>query len=519
MTEEGKYGKKFIKDYLRLFDEYSIKNPAYARMLLHVILGQALKHIYFRVGARKIDIRLHLLLIRPSGAGKGAGFGFFSQLAGDLGLNNQVLTEATDAGLVGGVSGYNESGTPQITDGLMKGADMISMEEASPLFDYETAFSKKNLTYLQIAMNPLSDSSCTISKKLGSVDDAIRFKPHCSFLLLTYIPDKFIEALIKRGVIQRFITVMQRVSLDERLTTVDIAIDKLNMAESEVYNERYLDILMRLKEIISNYQKLGNVPKTKKFKALGWEEASGKSEEKKLKTNYKAWFDSLLKENLTYNQIEVICKKINEATRTFEESDYYSKYGYCFPFTDEAKENIRATEHKLIGQINESTMISQEKLSEFTHRIFEILARLSIHHAILRMAMTVENEDVVYAENVYTPIWYSIMYNIEDLLVPTSDERVKMNFLVHRSVITYKKLLDENDDRFVKETKEGKIWVRKRQLLNLLIPQWDNCSYVTAINRFGKIETLDPNNINKNVWFYTKKFGPVPYVKLLQDIA
>ena len=112
------------------------------------------------------------------------------------------------------------------------------MEEASTLFDYSSEFSRKNLTYLQIGMNPLDDESCEISKKIGSVEDAIRFKPHCSFLLLTYLPEKFVHALVTRGVIPRFVTLIQDVTLEERLKVVDIGIDKLNKSTENVYDKR-----------------------------------------------------------------------------------------------------------------------------------------------------------------------------------------------------------------------------------------------------------------------------------------
>jgi len=259
MVKKEEFGDTFISDFLAMFDKYCINNPVYGLMIMHNLLGQALRNIYFVEDARKIDIRTHLLLIQPSGTGKGAGYSFFCKLAGDLGLDHEKLSETTSSGLAG-TGTVNQQGEVEINEGLMAHADLISMEEASVLFDYNTSFSKLNLYYLQIAMNPLDDASCEITKKVGSLPDAIRFKPHCSFLLLTYIPDEFIDALIKRGVIQRFITVINDVTLEERISNIDKAIERLNSSDEKSTEEQYQNLLLRLKIIIRKFQSLTKEP-------------------------------------------------------------------------------------------------------------------------------------------------------------------------------------------------------------------------------------------------------------------
>jgi len=503
MTTKSDYGDTFIKDFLNVFDSYSISNKPYGRMILHILLGQALKHIYFRQDARKIDIRLHGLLIRPSGSGKGAGFGFFCRMAEDLALDNRVLTEATDAGLVG-TGSADKDGNLVINEGLMKGADLISMEEASPLFDYESAFSKKNLTYLQIAMNPLYDSSCMISKKIGSLPNAIRFKPHCSFLLMTYIPDRFLDALVKRGVIQRFVTVIQTVSIEERLSTVDKAIDRLNISKETVHDEAYNSVRMRFKEIIMYYQKLGGTD----------------APEKKYKFNKKTvqrQFKNFIKPTLRNTDIDKLISALEKCLLELEDDEWFLKHGYCFSISDKSKEEIREVEHELVEMIKDTTKTAQEKLAEFTHRLYEILVRLAIHHAIFRMDKEVRTEDVIYAKRTYKPIWQETIYFIEDNLMPSTHERLKINKIIQTSVNEYYKILKVNKKTQVKND----VWVRRATMIKNLrqAREWDNCSYVTAIKRFVKIETSNPNETNKNKWFLVRKFGNIPYVKLIQEVA
>jgi len=501
MVSKADFGDGLIRDYLKVFDSYAIGNPAYGRLVLHVILGQALKHIYFRQDARKIDIRLHGLLIRASGSGKGAGYGFFCKMAEDLGIDNQQLTEATDAGLVG-TGSTNQEGEIEINEGLMKDADLISMEEASPLFDYTEAFSKKNLTYLQIAMNPLHDASCHVSKKIGSLPDAIEFKPHCSFLLLTYIPDKFLDALVKRGVIQRFVTVLQTVSLEERMKTVNKAIDRINISVERKIEEDYNSVKMRLKTVILKYQKLGG---------FNPEEARYRFNEKRVREN----FEKMIKPKPSKEKLDLLFDDFQKNLQKFEEEEWFIKYGYCFDISDSAKEAIREVEKELVEMIKDTTEMAQEKLSEFTHRMFEILVRLSIHHAILRLDNSVKTEDIIYAKRVYKPVWQETIYFIEDNLTPSTNERLKINLIIHKAVDTYKAILKANKPKHVKEN----IWVRRATILSLLQKKWDNCSYVTAAKRLSKIETTKPNDTNKNKWFVVKKFGNIPYIRLIQDIA
>jgi len=498
VNKETEFGDKFINQYLRYFYEYSMKNKDYGLLILHTLIGQALKHIYFRVGARKIDIRMHGLFISPSGTGKGAGFGLFCKLAKDLGLDNEQLTEATDAGLAG--SGIRlPDGTYEIIPGLMQSADFISMEEASPLFDMQTAFSKKNLTYLQIAMNPLDDASCEISKRLGSMPDAIRFKPHCSSLLTTYIPDHFKEDLIKRGIVQRFTTVMKNPSLEDRVKVLDKAIDKLNAKTENLYEKEYQELLTNFKIMINEYQKLGGLEETETVKY--------KVDDAKLQRITKRIAPTLNKK-----QQEDLCKKIHSEVSKLQKPVWK---GYCFDIDSKVKNELKVDMHELVEMINDTTIIAQEKLAEFVHRIYEILVRLSIHHAIMRMDRCVHSEDVLYAKKVFTPIWKELIYNIEELLVPTTTQMAKTTFIIHRSLDTYKKLLKENDKRYVKQ----KLWVRRTKLLQDLQFVWNNCSRVTANNRLLKLETNIEGDTNKNKWFLRKKIGNTMYLKLVQDIV
>ena len=163
VVHREQFGDTLIKDYLAVFNTFSFKNELYGQISLHVLLGQALcNHVYYRMGSRQVDPRIHMLLIKPQGTGKGAGYGFVQTMSNKLGQDFQSLTESTDAGLVGTIETKGKEST--VVDGLLKSADVVGMEEASVLFDYVSDFSKKNMTYMQICMNSIYDDSCYIKR-------------------------------------------------------------------------------------------------------------------------------------------------------------------------------------------------------------------------------------------------------------------------------------------------------------------------------------------------------------------
>jgi len=246
------FGEKLIQDYLNVFNSYSFKNELYGKIGLHVLLGQAIsKHVYYRMGSREIDPRVHLLLIKPQGTGKGAGYGFVDRMAKRLGLDFQSLTESTDAGLIG--TTRSEGSDNVVVPGLLQTADIVGMEEASVLFDYTSEFSKKNMTYMQITMNPLEDSSCRIDKQLGG--ELIQFKPHASFLLMTYPPDRLVDKLLKTGFIDRVIPVFEDVTLEERLQVIKKMSQNINIKDKESFDREFEFVAKRLDTIVSKYQK------------------------------------------------------------------------------------------------------------------------------------------------------------------------------------------------------------------------------------------------------------------------
>lgn len=261
LADKRIYGKELIKDFIKLFTSYSISNRTYARFMLHVIIGQICRNVYFRVGARKIDARIHLLLFQASGTGKGAGYGISTDFMEELGKIVHKITFATDAALIGTVE-YDHSTKEMVpVDGLLKDADFLCMEEANIIFDKQTQHTQNTPVYIQVACNPHFDTSSHIEKKLAR-GEMIKLEPKCSFVLLTYKPVRLLEAIVQTGLIQRFITVIRDVGLEERRMIIRRMFDILNISTVDEYDNFHVSVLDRLKTIKKLY---GGHPKQMNF--------------------------------------------------------------------------------------------------------------------------------------------------------------------------------------------------------------------------------------------------------------
>ena len=454
--DDPRFGDKLIEDYLDLFNSYSIKNELYGRISLHAILGQAIcKRVYYQMGARRIDTRVHLLLIKPQGTGKGAGYGLVLKMAKAVGLNFQSLTESTDAGLVGTLD-RDENGNRIILDGLLKTADMIGMEEASVLFDYTNEFSKKNMTYMQITMNALEDSSCFISKKLGP--ELIEFKPHASFILLTYPPDRLVDKLLKTGFMDRIICIFEEVTLEDRLSVIEIMSRRTSVSDDD-YKKKFKDVESRLKAVI----------------------------------------------------------------RYFTETNISTR----IVIPDKVHDVMIQVIQEFAMKILDASPKAREKLEHFISRLYEVLMKLAIHHAVLNIRRELDVSDVMYARMTYFPIWRNLIISIESLLIISDIER-------HRKFRIQRSSLDEYD-RVLKEGKYPhlikKVWVRRLSMIGNLQTKWDQCSKETADNNLRKLEKLpesdtiytqfsrkDVEKLEKDKFFERKNVGGIDYIRKIRDI-
>jgi len=439
------FGDKLISDYLEVFDKYSFKNRFYGNIALHVVLGQALKNVYYKIGRRKIDIRVHFILIKPQGTGKGAGFGFCKKAADWVGLDFQVLSESTDGGLAGSKKYDSSQKKDIVVPGLLEYADIVAMEEASILIDFANEFSKKNMTYMQITMNPLEDDSCYINRRLVGLD--ISFKPHASFLLMSYPPDNIADKIVKTGFIDRMITDFEDVTLVDRLEVLKKITENSNLDEDE-WMDREIYVKKRLQYIVKKFEK-GSI---------------------------------------------------------------------CINIEQEIHQAILQCIDEMATMILDASPKAREKLEHFITRLYEILVKLSIHHALLSNRTELRISDVLYARMTYLPIWRNLIISIESLLIISPEERFRRHTIKSQAIKEYKRLVKEG--KFVKKD----VWVRRATMVENLQPKWDHCSMSTADNNLSKLETLPKESYGKFLKvsqyekekiFKRKYFGETAYIKMI----
>jgi len=452
MTAINLTGDELINTYVDVFSNYSFKNELYAKISLHVLFGQAISQkVYYKMGERMIDLRSNMLLIKPQGTGKGAGYGFVANMAKRLGIGFDTLTESTDAGLIGTLE--KDGKETVVVPGLLQTTDLIGMEEASPLFDYNTEFSKKNMLYMQITMNSLWGSSCHISKRLGT--QLIDFDPHASFLLLTYPPDHLVDKLLKTGFVDRLIPIFEDVTLADRLEVIKIMSEK-----------------------IVSY---GDVQESSKAK----------------------------NELLTQSLLRIINKyRKREALKRIY-------------ITDDIKALMLQIIEEFSIKILDASPKAREKLEHFLNRLYEILLKLAIHHALLSGRENIEVKDIMYARLLYLPIWRNLIISIESLLIIDPHERARHHRIIRTAIIEYDKQIKKK--KFVRDT----CWVRRLTMVQNLQTKWDNCSLETADNNLMKIEKIPETTYEKfgkiaahekDKFFERKYIGGVAYLKKIRDI-
>jgi hypothetical protein len=127
---------------------------------------------------------------------------------------------------------------------------------------------------------------------------------------------------------------------------------------------------------------------------------------------------------------------------------------------------------------------AREKLEHFISRLYEILKKLAIHHAVLCCRHELKTNDILYARKVYQPIWRNLIISIESLLIISPEERYRTQRISRTAIDEYEAQLKSG--KFVKD----KVWVRRRSMVENLKKLWDNCSWETADSNLRKLERI-----------------------------
>ena len=419
------FGKALIDRYVELFERRVKKQPDFAELTLHILIGQlpSIKKMRIIVGENEIDLRISGCFFKPSGSGGGRGFNFMARIAKEIESNFRIVTEITDAALIGTsdeVKGYSPEKKGMVTEKrIERGAldprhnppiNIIAMSEADLLFSGTRSEYKKNaMLYYQIALNPMGTEDNHLAKKLGR-GMWIDCYPNISLMLMSYPPDNWLVTIVKRGFLQRMIIIYNEFSTEDR---IEVAKTLTNLIGVRTEKAGELEELCRRIRYVNDF----------------WE---GKEN---------------VDVTLTPKAREAFTKLVGEFFKPFRGVGEYQR----------------------------------KKLEEFSQRWLEHLWILAYHHMFLRLDTTLKLEDVSYAQQYLLPIWKRLVSLLEEGIEVPKDQQSKEKLFIADAYRCYQSLCKKRG------VKVGTAIPRKSLMDTLAKKDWWNCSYKTSSTRFTKL--------------------------------
>lgn len=252
--EDSQY--EAVKLFVNDFDKYCYNNKFSGVLAFHTILGQKIKEIFiFKNGCDKIDQRINIFEIRPSGTGKGKSMNFLLKVGEGIGLVCKNVNDFSDSALLGS---YEKGTRKQETiklKGIFEKSDLITCEEAESLFETQT-YKEGTIRHFNTAFNTINTPSNKIYKALRYGE--IEFNPTFSGYFTSVMFQDF-NIKIKCGFFQRQLVFIQEELIQQRLLNlkedikrVSFSTDRLKRQKIET-NENTL--IQTYKEIFDNLKK------------------------------------------------------------------------------------------------------------------------------------------------------------------------------------------------------------------------------------------------------------------------
>lgn len=262
VKENDRYG--VVKQFLKDFDKYAYRQEFSGLMTFHVILGQMIKEVYIHKEKKTngnghtqlmhpLDLRINLILIRPSGTGKSVGLDFFNNVVSQMSLLSRQPTDFTDAGLIGFIEQVKKELI--ITFGIFKDSDFITFDEAEILFE-KSPHKEGALRRFNVALNTLGQASQKIFKRMRYGN--IEYHPHFSTYFVS-VPFFGFEEKIKSGFPQRHLIYIEDEAIEERVKSLKEDISRISFATSPGKREEVRDMGFQRyqywKEVFENLKK------------------------------------------------------------------------------------------------------------------------------------------------------------------------------------------------------------------------------------------------------------------------
>lgn len=219
-----------IKMFINDFDKYCYNSKFSGVLHFHSLLGQKIKEVFiFKNGTDKIDQRINVFIVQPSGTGKGKGMNFLFSVGRAIGLNCSLLTDFSDSALIGSYEkGTKREGNIKLT-GLFEEADVIGCEEAESIFEKQV-YKEGTVRRFNTAFNTIGTATNNIFKPLRY--GTINFYPSFSGSFASVMFQDF-HIQIKSGFFQRQLVYIQEEAIEKRLLNLSEDIKRVSFTTSK----------------------------------------------------------------------------------------------------------------------------------------------------------------------------------------------------------------------------------------------------------------------------------------------
>lgn len=195
-----------LKDYVDRFRKTSFYNEVPALLSFFYLQGQiVVNYIRVPVWASYLDPRFHVFWIQPTRSGKSIAWEFIGEIARHAGIEADMFTSGTDAGLIGSFQSHKDEDGNYYTEevpGLLNGEKLLNFDEGSILLQPSPKqFFQEVILYLQQAMNPIGSHSNTLTKHMK--DGKIETESRVSFWITSFPPAGVKEYVLTKGLFQR----------------------------------------------------------------------------------------------------------------------------------------------------------------------------------------------------------------------------------------------------------------------------------------------------------------------------
>lgn len=383
--KKDEFGIEFVNQYKKVYSHYQHNTPHIGQAMLHLIMGQMphQKDMRIQVDANYLDTRIHIVWFQPQSSGKGRAYNLAGNLSDRVGLKYKVVTELTDAALIGGwkkVQRYVPEKKAQVEEYELKSGlltkgecNILAMNEASILFDTaQTSIAKHAMDFYQVAMNTHGTKDNTISKDVMHGNGPIEVTPDCSLFLTSYIPQRFSHVIATRGFASRTLNIINAVTPEDRY--------QVQLYSAKNFNVEKEQQLFDISEI----------------------------------SNKLLFIDNFYK-----------------GVHKFQNSQGVTKS--TITFAQELKDTL-----------SDVSKFHKNKLEEFTIRFQEIGYKTMYHSCCLRLGTRIEQEDVAYAHQFLMPIWQKFIMYMEESLTQNIKDKQKESAIEEDIYNTYIKILNTN---------------------------------------------------------------------------